>query len=171
MIVLETERLLFRDHTIADLEPFCVMQADPEFRRYVGGKPRTREAAEQKFRTVYLPPVPDKLGLWATDLKPGRRYIGYCGVYPHTGPAGRIPHEGVLAFYIARDCWGRGLATEAGRALIELGFGELGLSRIVATVQVGNEASMRVLRKLAFTWVRRDEGELRSYDEFEIRKG
>jgi len=171
MIVLETERLLFRDHTIGDLEPFCALQADAEFRRFVGGKPRTREAAEEKFRTVYLPPVPDKLGMWATDFKPERRYIGYCGLYPHTGPSGPIPDEAVLAFYSARAYWGRGLATEAGRAFIDFGFGELGLSRIAATVQVGNEASMRVIDKLGLSRVRREAGEFRTFDLFEIRKG
>ena len=66
MIVLETERLLFRDHEVDDLDPFCAMEADPEVRRFVGGKPRTREQAEEKFRRVYLPPVRNRRALWAT---------------------------------------------------------------------------------------------------------
>lgn len=108
--------------------------------------------------------------MWATVFKPGGPYIGYCGVYTHIGPAGSIADEGVLAFYLARAYWGCGLATEAGRAFIDFGFGELNLSRIVATVEVGNEASIRVLNKLGFTWVRRDKGELRTFDEFELGK-
>jgi RimJ/RimL family protein N-acetyltransferase len=168
MIVLETKRLLFRDHTLGDLEPFCAMQADPEVRRYVGGKPRTRTAAEEKFRTVYLPAVSDRKGMWATVFKPEGCYIGYCGVYPRSGPAGPTPDEGVLAFYLARGFWGRGLATEAGRAFIDFGFAVLNLSRIMASVEVGNEASVRVLNKLGFAWVRREKGEVRSYDEFEL---
>jgi hypothetical protein len=35
MIVLETERLLFRVHTLADLEPFSAMEADHKVLRYV----------------------------------------------------------------------------------------------------------------------------------------
>ena len=150
MIVLETERLTFRNHEPADLEPFCAMEADPEVRRYVGGSPRTRSAAEHKFRTVYLPPIHDRLGLWATVFKPERCYIGYCGIYSHFGDAGPIPGEGVLAFYLARAYWGRGLATEAGRGFIALAFGEWRLSRILASVEVGHQASMRVLQKLGF---------------------
>lgn len=42
MIVLEAERLLFRDHGPEDLELFCAMEADPEVRRFVGGRPRAR---------------------------------------------------------------------------------------------------------------------------------
>jgi RimJ/RimL family protein N-acetyltransferase len=35
MIVLETERLLFRDHQPEDLDPYCAIEADPEVRRYI----------------------------------------------------------------------------------------------------------------------------------------
>ena len=69
-----------------------------------------------------------------------------------------------------RAYWGRGLATEAGKAFVEFGFGELKLSRIVATVQVGNDASVRVLTNLGFRCVRREEGEYRTYDHFELQR-
>jgi ribosomal-protein-alanine N-acetyltransferase len=65
-VILESDRLLFRDHEPEDLEPFCVMEADPEVRRFVGGAPRSREGAEAKFHQVYLQPVPDRMALWAT---------------------------------------------------------------------------------------------------------
>ena len=52
MILLETEHLLFRHHEEADLDAFCAMEADPEYRRLCGGKPRTREEAERRFREV-----------------------------------------------------------------------------------------------------------------------
>lgn len=81
------------------------MEADPEVRRWVGGYPRSREAAEEKFRRVYLKPRPNRLGMWATVFKPDGRYIGYCGIYG----------EGTLGYYLAREYWGRGLATEAAR--------------------------------------------------------
>ena len=169
MIVLETERLLFRDHSIEDLEPFCAMQADPEVRRYVGGKPRSRQASEEKFRSAFLIPNVERKGMWATVFKPEGCYVGYCGVYANMDSSGLVPDEGVLGFYIARTYWGRGIATEAGRAFIEFGFGELHLSRIVSTVQVGNDASIHIMKKLGFTLMRREEGELRKYDHFEIR--
>lgn len=74
MIVLETERLLFRDHELGDLEPYCAMEADPEVRRYVGGAPRSHEAAEERFRSVFLRPVADRMALWATVYKPEGAY-------------------------------------------------------------------------------------------------
>jgi len=54
--------------------------------------------------------------------------------------------------------------------LIAFGFGELHLLRIVATVEAGNEASIRVLRKLGFLWTRLEQGEPRSFNYFELRK-
>src|SRR5690242_15836864 len=69
-VILESDRLLFRDHEPEDLEPFCDMEADSEVRRFVGGAPRSRAGAEAKFHQVYLQPVPDRLALWATVYKP-----------------------------------------------------------------------------------------------------
>jgi RimJ/RimL family protein N-acetyltransferase len=54
MIILESERLLFREQERGDLEAYCAMEADPEVRRYVGGTPRTRKDAERKFRDAHL---------------------------------------------------------------------------------------------------------------------
>ncbi len=70
MMVLESERLIFRRHEIADLEAYCAMEADPEGRRYVGGAPRTRETAERKFRDVHMKDGEDRMGLLATTFKP-----------------------------------------------------------------------------------------------------
>jgi RimJ/RimL family protein N-acetyltransferase len=170
MIILETERLLFRDHEPEDLDPFCAMEADAEGRRYVGGQPRTRADAERKFRNVYLPAVRNRLGMWATIMKSERRYIGYCGIYPHFSGAGPIPGEGTLGFYLARLYWRQGLATETGRAFIEFGFNELQLKRVVSAVEVGNDASIHVLEKLGFLWVGLEEGERRSFHHFELRR-
>ena len=169
MIVLETERLLFRDHSPEDLAPFCALEADPEVRRFVGGKPRTREEAEHRFRNRFLRPASDRLRLWATVFKPDGRYIGYCGVYPHFGEAGPISGEGSLGFTLARAYWGRGLATEAARAFVDFGLNELRLSRIVASVEAGNAASIRVIEKLGFTLWRLEKIDRRSLYHFEIR--
>ena len=162
MIVLESARLLFREHVAADLEPFCAMEMDPEVRRFVGGQPRTRAAAEDKFKRVYLPSPSNRMALWATEYKAEQRYIGYCGVYPHFGSAGPIAGEGTLGFYLARPYWRQGLATEAGEAFIRFGFDELQLSRIVSSVEVGNNASIRVLEKLGMTRFRFEPGDRRS---------
>lgn len=170
MIILETERLLFRDHTLEDLDPFCALEADPEVRRFVGGRSRTREEAEHRFRDRFLRPASDRLGLWATVFKPDGRYIGYCGVYPHFGEAGPIPGEGALGFTLAPAYWGRGLATEAALAFVGFGFSELHLHRIVASVEAGNAVSVRVIEKLGFALWRLEKINRRSFYHFELHR-
>jgi ribosomal-protein-alanine N-acetyltransferase len=164
VIVLESERLLFRDYEPSDLDAYCAMEADPEVRRYVGGIPRPRDAAEQRFRNGLHRPPEDRLRMWATVFKPDGFYIGRCGVYPHFG----FPREGSLAFYLARPYWGRGLATEAGRAFVNFGFQELGLSKIVTAIEVGNHASVRVVEKLGFRLASTETGPARSFYHFEL---
>jgi RimJ/RimL family protein N-acetyltransferase len=170
MIVLETERLLFRAHTLDDLESFCDLEADPQVRRFVGNHPRPRGRAEEKFNNSFLkPPAADRLGLWATIYKPDDRYIGYCGVYPHFGVDGPIPGEGALGYTLARAYWRKGLASEAARGFVRFGFDELHLGRIVAMVEVGNGASVRVLEKLGFRLWHLETVGRRSFYHFELR--
>jgi [ribosomal protein S5]-alanine N-acetyltransferase len=168
VIILETDRLLFREHEEGDLAIFCDMQADAEVRRFVGGAPLAREVAQRRFRERFLVPKADRLAMWATIYKPEGRYIGQCGVYPRFGTVGPISGEGTLGIYLARSYWGKGLATEAGHAFVNFGFKELGLSRIVSVVEVGNNSSLRIMEKLGFTLVRTEINPGRSFHYFEL---
>ena len=106
--------------------------------------------------------------MWATIYKPEGRYIGQCGVYPRFGTVGPMAGEGTLGIYLARPYWGKGLATEAGQAFVTFGFKELGLSRIVSVVEMGNNASVRIMKKLGFTLVRTEINPGRSFQHFEL---
>jgi RimJ/RimL family protein N-acetyltransferase len=113
-IVLTSERLLFRKHVLADLDDFCAMEQDADVRRYVGGYPRTREAAEERFKDGLARANADRLGMWATVLKSTGQYIGRCGIYPSFGHDNQpIAGEAALGLYIAKSFWGQGYATEA----------------------------------------------------------
>ncbi len=57
-----------------------------------------------------------------------------------------------LAYYIHPEMWNRGIATEAGRMILEYAFGTLGLNRVGAVCMTGNAASRRVLDKLGFAF-------------------
>lgn len=60
----------------------------------------------------------------------------------------RGEHE--LGYWFTPDAWGRGYATEAGRAVIDIARHALGLERLVAGHFLDNPASGRVLEKLCF---------------------
>ena len=150
MIRLETPRLILRDHAAADLEAFCTIESDAMYRWPQAVHPRA--VLEESFRRAWLPPK--ELGLWAAEDRATGQYVGRCGLYHHRTEAGVIvPRELTLGFYLARAVWGRGLATEAGRALIALAFGSLKAQRIHAGVHRENARSRRVVEKLGFVLV------------------
>ncbi|HXW16827.1 MAG TPA: GNAT family N-acetyltransferase [Candidatus Acidoferrales bacterium] len=145
MIFLETDRLLFRSHEPQDEVDFVQMHTDPEVRRYVGGSAWPREKAMHRFRNAYLNQPSEIYGLWATIFKENEKYIGCCGIAnPPNGPGPS------LGYYIARQYWGRGLASEASQAFINIAFRDLRLPRIFADVEKGHGVSEHILQKFAF---------------------
>jgi ribosomal-protein-alanine N-acetyltransferase len=170
-IILESERLIFRQHVMADLDAFCAMEADPDVRRYVGGRPRPREEAERRFMEGALRPATNRMAMWATVLKSTGQYSGRCGVYPHFKNGGGVYEgEGALGLYIATEYWGRGYATEAGLAFVKFGFDELKFNKIVTAIDIRNDASVRVIEKLGFELVRTEVGEHRSFYHYALKK-
>jgi len=70
------------------------------------------------------------------------------------GGQGRLTSPGVVGFRIDPDYWGRGLATEGGRAALEFGFNVLGLREIVSIYQPEDAASGRVMQRLGLVYER-----------------
>jgi len=165
MVRLESARLVFRDHEPADLEPYCAIESDPVYRAHQPVHPR--DELERSFQQAWLPRK--EMGLLATVFKDDGRYIGRTGLYPFRTDEGVIvPNEATLAFYLARPYWGRGLATEAGRAFIEHGFRNLGIEKIHAGLNASNKASQRVIEKLGFTWARSGGDATTEWHDYEL---
>jgi len=93
----------------------------------------------------------EAFGLWALFDRATGEFVGRGGLRRVT-ILGRDEVEVAYAFRAA--CWGRGLATELARHSLELGFGHLGLSTIVAFTMTTNLASQRVMEKAGFTYER-----------------
>ena len=54
---------------------------------------------------------------------------------------------GMIAYYLRKDCWNKGYATEAVKAVINYMFTDVGLARIDAKHSISNPASGKVLKK------------------------
>ena len=90
-------------------------------------------------------------GFWAAVEKSTSRFVGWF----HFRPAkGAPPGEIELGYRLRREAWGKGYATEGSRALIDKGFAELGVERVVAETMVVNAASRRVMEKAGLAFVR-----------------
>jgi RimJ/RimL family protein N-acetyltransferase len=73
----------------------------------------------------------------------------------HFRPAKGAPAEEIeLGYRLRKSAWGKGYATEGSRALIQKGFAELGVQRVVASTMVVNVASRRVMEKAGLKFVR-----------------
>lgn len=142
--ILETERLALRAWEREDVEPLLALAGDAETMRYIGnGKPWSVERASEWLGWMTDCYRERGFGRWAVVEKDGGRLIGSCGFYPVLG---RVD----FGYMLARDCWGRGYATEIGRAAIRHGFESLGFEEVVARTAPANQASRRVLEKLGF---------------------
>jgi RimJ/RimL family protein N-acetyltransferase len=152
---LETERLILRLFTEADVENLIELDSDPEVMRYLnGGVATPREVAEREILPRFLSYYEryEGFGVWAAVEKATEIFIGWFSLRPHDESR---PDEVELGYRLRRSAWGRGYATEGAQALIRRSFAALGVQRVIATTYEYNTASRRVMEKLGMTLVRR----------------
>jgi RimJ/RimL family protein N-acetyltransferase len=141
-----TERLRLRRFRAGDGEAYAAINADPLVVRYLGGE-IDRGASDAQLARIMAHWDEHGFGLWAAELRDDGRMIGFVGLsIPGFLPAVLPAVE--VGWRLASDVWGRGLATEGGRAAVEWGFGGLGLDRIISIIDPQNIASLRVAEKL-----------------------
>jgi RimJ/RimL family protein N-acetyltransferase len=146
---LRTERLLLRQWRDEDLVPFAALNADPETMRFFPAPPSREESdalAERERRQI----EDEGWGLWAVEVEGGASFIGFVGLArpsfeEHFTPAVEV------GWRLAREHWGCGYATEAGRAALAYGFEALGLAEIVSFTSRLNRPSWRVMERLGMS--------------------
>jgi len=153
-IFLETDRLLLRRFTPDDVDLLHELDSDPEVLRYVtGGPPTPRDTIRDDILPAFLGYYArsDGYGFWAALERSSGAFLGWF----HFRPApGSPPDEPELGYRLRRAAWGHGYGTEVSRALIDHGFGALGVRRVVASAAAENIASRRVMEKAGLTLVR-----------------
>jgi ribosomal-protein-alanine N-acetyltransferase len=152
LVILETDRLILRRQTLADLDTLYAIYQDPDVVRYIPDRSEGYEAvrAEVAWHVNGWPGRPE-LGLWATVHKPTGTYIGRCGLLPWT-IEGRDEVE--VAYLLAKAYWEQGLATEAARAIAHHAFTTLRLPRLISLIDPENTASAHVAIKMGMTFER-----------------
>lgn len=138
-----TPRLLLRPGFPEDAAALAAAIADQAIARNLTGVPwpfhmRDAEAFLAAPRDPVLPSL-----LMFERTKGAPRLVGACGL--RRRPSGAVE----MGYWVARPFWGRGFATEAATALIDIGR-TLGLSTLQGSYFIDNPASGRVLEKLGF---------------------
>ncbi|MGH3259310.1 MAG: GNAT family N-acetyltransferase [Streptosporangiaceae bacterium] len=153
-VILETPRLTLRQFTEDDADNLFDLNRDPEVMRYLtGGQPTPREQIQDEIIPFHLAVYQrlDRLGTWAADSSATGEFLGWFHFRP--GPDGDVTNID-LGYRLRRAAWSQGYATEGSRALITMGFTELGVERVFAHTLTVNTASRRVLEKCGLTLVR-----------------
>ncbi|MBD2259537.1 GNAT family N-acetyltransferase [Pseudanabaena sp. FACHB-2040] len=145
---LGAERLILRPFTLADA---------PDVQRLAG-------EWDIAARTLVIPhPYPDGLAeQWIRshpkDFAAGNSVTFAIALLDNTlcGAIGLglVPENQLaeLGYWIGKPYWGNGYCTEAAKALLKLGFNDLGLNRIQATHYTDNPASGRVMQKIGMAY-------------------
>jgi RimJ/RimL family protein N-acetyltransferase len=149
--VIDTERLTLRPFISDDVRCAFDWFGDPSVMRFIpSGPDRSMEQTAARIANYQRHQSEYGFSKWIIIDRGSDRPIGDAGLL-------WLPEYGWIDFgyRLAQSFWGRGLATEAASAWVQKAFGELKLSRLVAIVHPDNDASMRVLQKLAFLEERR----------------
>ncbi len=167
-IILETKRLILRRQVMEDLDDLWALYCNPNITKYIPDAPRSRAEAQEELEWhMHGHPKHPELGLWATIHKETGKFIGRCGLLPWT-IEGQYDVE--VAYTIAEEFWGEGLGTEAAQAILQYGFMQLSLVRLICLIDPNNLASQRVAEKIGMTLEKKVHDEMGDFLIFAISK-
>jgi RimJ/RimL family protein N-acetyltransferase len=143
---LETERLVLRQWAPTDLAPFAALNADPRVMEFFPARLTRGESDALAERCAAL--LSERgWGLWAAEFKATREFIGFVGLHC---PLVELPFSPCveIGWRLASAHWHQGLASEAARRVLRVGFDTLELPEIVSFTSVGNARSRAVMARI-----------------------
>ena len=152
---LETERLILREMRPSDLEGMFQLDSDPEVHKYLGKNPIKTRAESQKIIDDIIKQYEERgIGRWAAIEKSSGEFIGWSGIKLNT----EYNMNGYTKFHdvgyrFIKQFWGKGYATESGKAAVNYAFNSLKLPELYAATELGNEASHNALLKIGLNYV------------------
>lgn len=147
--MLETDRLILRRWQDSDRAPFAEMNADPRVMEFFPDV-LTREESDQLIENIESHFDNRGFGLFATELKADKKFVGFIGLHVASFQAHFTPCV-EIGWRIAAPYWGKGLATEGSREVVRYAFEWLRLDSLVSFTVPENVASRRLMEKLGMT--------------------
>jgi [ribosomal protein S5]-alanine N-acetyltransferase len=148
MQTLHTDRLVLEPRAAAHADALYPILADPRQRAFHDDDPVSLEALRERFRQGESRRSPDGREHWlnwALVLREGDAdAVGFVQATVQQDCRAWV------AYQLATSLWGRGLATEAVRAMIEHLASHRAVTQCMATVDQRNERSWRLLERLGF---------------------
>ncbi|MGY8952484.1 MAG: GNAT family N-acetyltransferase [Flavobacteriales bacterium] len=144
--ILETERFYFRELTPDDAPMFYSLNLDSEITRYTSDTAFHSIAEAMDFLENYKDYELHGYGRWAIIEKATKESWGWCGLEK------RENGDVDMGYRIFHDKWGKGCATECGKACVKYAFEELELEKLISEAVTENKASFRVMERIGFSY-------------------
>ena len=154
-----TPRLLLRSFQESDSVALYKFQSDTDSMRYTFST-TDRTESQHFFRTHANQLTSIGYAPWTICLRDSQQIIGWGGLLQDPFDSGHGPE---IAYFLGREYWGQGYATELVKFALAYGFREFELPWIGAFVRKDNGGSNRVLEKNGFEWVEFNEELQRNY--------
>jgi [ribosomal protein S5]-alanine N-acetyltransferase len=149
---IHTSRLKLCPYVREDLDDLHRIFIDPQVRKYLcDDKIMPREWVATEIENNAKCFEQHGFGQWSIFLKETSELIGFCGFrffYDN-------PPELQLLYGLSPQYWGKGLATEAAKAMIQYGFTEHKFEQIITVTDVENTASARVMERIGMRFCHR----------------
>lgn len=147
MVITETARILSREFVVDDTPALSRILGDPSVMEFSSKGPMTEKETEKFIQWCRSSYQEYGHGQWALVENPTTELIGFCGL---SHAKINSVDEVELAYRLAKDQWGKGLATEAASQVLSHGFSTCNLDTIISIVSPCHKASIRVLEKIGF---------------------
>ena len=169
MKIKETSRLLLRHYQPEDIDVLYALYRDPKVIKFIPDAPRSLDETREELEWFLNGhPKHPELGLWATVHKPSNQLIGRCGLLPWVIDE---REEVEVAYMIAKEFREQGLGTEAAQAILQYGFKQLKLSRLICLIDQENQASMKVAENIGMAFEKESRDEIGPFLVYAIHKG
>lgn len=151
MHFLETSRLLIKRPSLEYLDETMALDSDPIVMRYFIGGPRSAESSKELLKKAIQQDQKHGFGLGFVFNKENNQFVGRAGLIHLGFDDNNLDIE--IVYRLHKIYWGRGYATELSRALIQWGFNNLPVKRLVATINPDNFSSKKVLQKSGLEYI------------------
>jgi len=156
---------MLRAYIPGDREEYIQMVTHEDVLRFAGGA-LSKDRASELFDRFLNGQFPYEI--WAVLDRLSGKYMGHIFFSNLDEARDADPPGPELGFALLPPVWGRGYATEATKRVLRYAFGNGGYSRVYATVDLDNKASIRVIEKLSMKRIRMCEDEQGAYWLFAI---
>lgn len=150
MYLIETPRLGLRNWIDADLLKFAEMNSDPRVMEYFP-MPLSTQQTEQLVKRIREHIKQNGFGVWATEIKTTKEFIGFVGLMIPAFEASFTPCV-EIGWRLSYRFWGNGYASEAATECLRFGFDQLKLSEIVSFTSVINKRSIHVMQNIGMKY-------------------